>query len=97
MDMAMASSEPVARPNAYGGPSGNAPQGSNPMPNNQTPGHPSFRRCVAGARLPAWKYISLTRRCKDNVRRELVRYEAIPFLLYSLWSKRASAPRIECK
>jgi hypothetical protein len=23
-----------------------APQGSNPMPNSQTPGHPSFRRFV---------------------------------------------------
>jgi hypothetical protein len=53
MDMAMASSEPAAqpRPNGYAGPSSNAPQGSNPMPNNQTPGHPSFRRCVERLRM----------------------------------------------
>lgn len=51
MDMAMASSEPAGlpRPNGYTGP-GNAPAGSNPMPNNQTPGHPSFRRCVEDLR-----------------------------------------------
>ncbi|KAG4415367.1 Cutinase transcription factor 1 alpha [Cadophora malorum] len=46
MDMAMASTEASARPpNGYSAaPSSNAPQGSNPMPNSQTPGHPSFRR-----------------------------------------------------
>lgn len=83
MDMAMASSETAQRPNGgYSGPSSGAPQGSNPMPNSQTPGHPSFRRHVASLRKSLGKYIWLTRRCKDNVRRELVRYESnpIPFV-----------------
>jgi hypothetical protein len=59
MDTAMASTE--GQGNGYGDASAGAvvaaaataagsaigaPQGSNPMPNSQTPGHPSFRRFV---------------------------------------------------
>jgi hypothetical protein len=28
------------------------PQGINAAPNSQTPGHPSFRRCVASSKTP---------------------------------------------
>ena len=89
MEMAMASTEASARPpNGYSAaPSSNAPQGSNPMPNSQTPGHPSFRRCVED------RASSADRRNKkdgkltcsanaDSGHRELVRYVAIAFLLY---------------
>ena len=90
--MAMASTE---RPNGYGGAtmSANAPANSSQAPANQTPGHPSFRRFVEDLRMVP-RSTSLTRSLTDNVHRELVRYEAIQFLLYSLWLRCASAPRM---
>ena len=101
MDMAMASTEASARPpNGYSAaPSSNAPQGSNPMPNSQTPGHPSFRRCVEDRASSADRRNKKDRKltCSANAdsgHRELVRYVAIAFLLSRLlWSKRAEAPR----
>jgi hypothetical protein len=51
MEMAMpGEAAPLPRPiNGVGGPL--PPQGSNPMPNSQTPGHPSFRRFVEVSRI----------------------------------------------
>lgn len=44
-ELAMEPAEPITNVLGYtNAPS--APQGSNPMPNSQTPGHPSFRRYV---------------------------------------------------
>lgn len=86
MEMAMAQNEQAAPqaqsqppPNGYVGGPTSTPQAPNSLPNNQTPGHPSFRRYVAAAGVrKGWKNATDAQDVKGNVHRELARYESIP-------------------